>query len=761
MKWRVVVFLSGLLMSYLFAFSQVNEQSAQQKVERLRNSGQLHEASRQLSKIASDYWKQGAYPKAITHYQQALEHFRELQNINGIADTYSHLGMIYSDMGEYEQAVVYLNKNLQTRIEEGKRKKILRSLINLSVVLNNLERYEESILHLKQAKIIAQDLNDSEKMRSCYGMLAETYEKIGDLEQTRVHFDLYRSFHEMIQRKKEAKNQQKLAEAKAQAEILEFQKKNQRLELELRNRELQIRQQQLAQKQAELQDIESLLVQFDSANRALILHADKKDLVILTLQEQKRSRKLALEKAKMGQQAMMGVLIFFGIFGIVLLRNYRQKTRMTDKLKRKNQEILYGKHQLEESNQQLEEAAKRAQAASHAKSQFLSTISHEIRTPMNSVIGFTNLLRMDNPLPHQDQYLKTLEFSANHLLALINDVLDFSKIEAGKLELDLSPMDIEELMTHLRQTFLPKAEESGIHLYVQANRPIKQLVMGDMVRLNQILTNLVGNAIKFTAEGEVSIRYQLIEEKEDKLLCRISVSDTGIGISPEKCEAIFEQFTQANSDTTRKFGGTGLGLAISKHLTELMGGRIWVESEEGKGSNFHIEIPFHSCQPVQTTPLSEDVQQTTDIQDFEGMSILVADDNPINIVIVEQFLQRWKVEVETVEDGEEAVRQLLAHPGRFDLVLMDLQMPVMDGYEATLTIRAQADPYFQQLGIIALTASASTEVQDKVKASKLNGHLSKPFNPQDLFDTLKPYYLASGKYVSQEIQIQADRTSTS
>lgn len=748
MMKKLVWFFCILLSAKGVVFSQIDTVLVQenlQTVRQFKQEGQLNKAVLLLQQMAHDHWMKRAFPTSLDYYQQCLALYQQLQDSSGISQVYANLGMIHADMRQYKQSVLYMEAYLEGLRHSNRPSRLLSGLMDLAIILTNLKRHEQAISRLTEAKHLAQELGETDRLKTCYGMLAESYEALGDLEQTRIHFELYRSFHEMIQREKDVWNSKKLAEAKAKTKFLEIQQKNQELELELRNQELKLRQEQLAQKQKEIQEIESLLVQFDSTNRALILHADKRDLVIMTLEEQERSKKLALEKASMHQQLLMGVLIFFSLMAILLLWYIKHKHRIAEQLQRKNQEILQGKEQLLRINQQLSAAVEEAKEASQAKSQFLSTISHEIRTPMNSVIGFTNLLRMDNPLPHQDQYLKTLEFSANHLLALINDVLDFSKIEAGKLELELAPVNLGELMTHLRETFLPKADQADISLKVEAITKKDIWVLGDIVRLNQVLTNLVGNAIKFTKEGGVSISYEVVEELDQSLRCRMAVADTGIGISAEKCEAIFEQFTQANADTTRKFGGTGLGLAISKHLTHLMDGRIWVESEEGKGSVFFVEIVFEAASPAGMDTQPQTVSQSTEIQDFEGMSILVADDNPINIVIVEEFLQRWKVEVETAENGEEAAQMVLEYPGRYDLVLMDLQMPIMDGYEATLRIRQEEDPYFQQLGIIALTASASVEVQSRVESSQMNGFLSKPFNPQDLFDKLKPYYRHSEK----------------
>ena len=596
MMWKFSYFtFIIILLGATFSSAQTHELEIREKLRKavsLEAQGNLKEASRFLNEAASLHWDEQEYDSAITHYEHSLMLNKRLKNGNGVAGLCSNLGMIYSDIGQYERAAVYMNQNLEIRRIEGKKSRILTSLLNLSVVLNNLKRYEASIDHLKEATRLAQEMNDSEKMRTCYGMLAETYEKMENLELTRHYFELYRSFHEMIQRRKEAHNEEKLADAKAQTQLLEIQKKNQKLELELKAQELRLRQEQISQQEQELQEIEGLLVQADSSNRDLMLKADKKELIIMALEEQKRSRKLALEKAQMRENVLIAALAVVILIGFILFRNYRQKTQLNAELRRQNETIIEGKEQLQSSNTQLAAAVQEAEAASFAKSQFLSTISHEIRTPMNSVIGFTNLLRMKNPQPHQEEYLKTLEFSANHLLALINDVLDFSKIEAGKLELLQTNLNLTELLRHLKRIFQPKAAESGIDLLLQSNRSSDIFIQGDEVRLNQILTNLVGNALKFTEKGQVSIGFEAINESEEEILCRISITDTGIGISPEKRQAIFEQFTQANSDTTRKFGGTGLGLAISKHLVELMQGRIWVESQEGIGSTFSIEIPF-------------------------------------------------------------------------------------------------------------------------------------------------------------------------
>lgn len=391
---------------------------------------------------------------------------------------------------------------------------------------------------------------------------------------------------------------------------------------------------------------------------------------------------------------------------------------------------------------QIVESKEKAEQATRAKSDFLSVMSHEIRTPMNAVIGFTHLLIKEDPKQEQLENLKALRFSANHLMALINDILDFSKIESGRIEFERVQFDIKEVITGIHHSLKVKAEEKEIDFILDLPAQIDHEFVGDQVRLNQILINIIGNAIKFTNNGHVTLKVELEEELARRQLIRFSVSDTGIGIEKDKIESIFDQFTQESSETTREYGGTGLGLAITKRLIELQGGSISVESTKGVGSRFTVEISYDIGELISKNDYSSNSREPED-KKLGAIRILLVEDNKVNQLIARKFLDKDEVSLEIANNGMEAVEEI-KNQG-FDLILMDLQMPVMDGYETTRQIRSMNDEYFKNIPIIALTAAAFSEVRDEVLATGMNDFVTKPFNPAELFAKIEKYTTKSAE----------------
>lgn len=388
---------------------------------------------------------------------------------------------------------------------------------------------------------------------------------------------------------------------------------------------------------------------------------------------------------------------------------------------------------LKKTEEQLIIEKEKAEEASLAKAQFLSVMSHEIRTPMNAVIGLANVLLHENPRPDQVENLTILRSSANHLLALISDILDFSKIESGKIEFEQIAFSLSDLLNSIGKVFSAKAAGKHIELNVH-QEPLDYKLIGDPVRLNQVLTNLVDNAIKFTDAGSVKVACKVLHEDNDFVDLNFAVTDTGIGIPENKKKSIFESFTQASSDTTRRYGGTGLGLAICMKLVELQGGTISVDNNAGKGSVFSFTLRFKKGTPVQDTSSSS---QEKIKQSLQGMRILIAEDNEINVFVLKKFLSRWGAETESAGNGMEAVEKV--KQGTFDVVLMDLQMPGLDGYGATKEVRKLKDKRISSTPIIALTAAASEETRTEVLKKGMNDYVTKPFNPDELFSILSKY----------------------
>ncbi|HQW03634.1 MAG TPA: ATP-binding protein, partial [Saprospiraceae bacterium] len=363
-----------------------------------------------------------------------------------------------------------------------------------------------------------------------------------------------------------------------------------------------------------------------------------------------------------------------------------------------------------------------------AKHQFLANMSHEIRTPMNAIKGMTDILIRRNPKEDQKEYLDSIKQSSDSLLVIINDILDISKIEAGKIELEHEPFSIKELVDNVHTVMQFKAEEKGLGL--KKDVPTEDLyVKGDATRLRQILINLIGNAIKFTEKGLVTTALKA-EKVNGKLNLHFVISDTGIGIDKDRMDKIFKSFEQAYSDTSRKFGGTGLGLSISKMLVELQHGKIWVESEKGKGSQFHFTIAYEIAEP--TAPEAKAHDADGDIAAaLKGIRILLVEDNPFNVVVAQEELEDAieGVYVEVAENGAIAVEKLRS--SAFDVILMDVQMPTMNGYEATIAIRA-FDNEKAMTPIIAMTANVLKDEVDLCYQAGMNDFIGKPFDTMEL-----------------------------
>lgn len=628
--------------------------------------------------------------RANRYFIQALVIARKYGYVEEEASALNNLGMNSKEQKDFKAAYKYFKQVLDIDVKGGDEANIAYSLNNMGTINADMGKYRDALDYYNRSARL------KEKLKDHLG-LANTYNNIG--------FALYK-----LNRITEAESN--MHEAKKLCLKYGFQNvlvESYRLLYELKH----------SNKKYE----EAIQYLQSYANIKDSLNTSESNLAIHDLENQYKLDKvndaLALKEIEISNASLLRIL-FLAI--IVLLIGVSLYFFYNVKRTRKLFKALNDKHE------DLVQAKLHVEKATKAKSQFLSIMSHEMRTPLNAIIGISNLLEHEEFSERQLENIAVMKSSSQNLLHLINELLDLSKLESGKTKIASEPFSVRRVSETVRSMFAVLASQKGLQYVVDCDAAIPNLVLGDELKLTQSITNLVGNAIRFTENGSVKMSIQLLGLSNQTARVHFEVMDTGIGIPKELQQTIFESFSQASFEINKKYGGTGLGLSISKKLVAFMGGELQVKSEVGKGSvfSFNLSLPVHY---EAGTKLSVNLTNTDRI--FAGKSILVADDNAVNVL--KQFLQKWGAEIGVAENGAEALKMLNERP--FDLVLMDIQMPVKDGIETTEEIRNSTQSW-RNIPIIALTASYEEEISEKIKACGMNGHIIKPFMPNDLMDKL-------------------------
>jgi len=634
--------------------------------------------------LAVLYYEHNDTLKAIEFNKLALKEMTEINQLDMMASVNNNLALQYSDLGKYDSAEFYFRESIRLFHKDNEDPHLRKPLINLAEVFRLTQQYDSAIIYTRNAIHNAILLQDNASLGDAYFQIAKTFTDIGELDSAGRYYLMAKENIEMYQSEP--------AFILFYINLADFYtlKGDYKLAYEY------------LQKAVAIKDLI-----FNTENNKVLKEMDVK------YQATQKEKEILIQEEQIKRQqilnySMLAVAVFF-----LLLIFFIRKT----------------KRQLEEKNKLVEAARERAERSEKFKQQFLANMSHEIRTPMNAVMGMTNLLIDKNPRIDQRKYLEGIQKSSDNLLHIINDILDLSKIEAGKIELEQIDFSIPEVVHQVEQTLRHKAEEKGLQLIISIDPLVPEIVIGDPGRLNQILMNLAGNAIKFTEKGSVTFK---VTPTTDRSI-EFSIIDTGIGIARDKLQSVFENFSQAHASDTRKFGGTGLGLTICKQLVELMGGKILIESEEGSGSTFlfTLEMPIGSKEKLLEQKSSEQIDESI----LNGLKILLVDDNIDNRIVARDTLElNASLTIVEAINGKEAIEKLSMDD--FDIVLMDVQMPVMDGYEATRQIRNDILTSKKDIPIIALTASVIRSDLDKCRAAGMNDYVPKPFKTYQLITSI-------------------------
>ena len=687
----------------------------------------------------------GNYPRSLDYLYQAMRLYDRQEGLPARSYALRFLGGILQEMESYEEAEVYFNRGLELAKGLDSKDQIATVLHDLAGLYRKTDRGPKALANYLEAIKYYEEIGNKTSLSITAEQVARYHQENNQLEEAIP-------FIEQVQQIGEAQgDQQMLAHAaflQGQNHFLRGQS-TQALPPAQRAHRIYTDIQLLEGVQASSELLYQLYKSTGQANRALAMyeqHISARDSIQSEanqkaaikqqyqyeyekqkqLDDLENEKRLAVEQEQKQKQQNLSMAIAIGLILTLILAifiyNRLQVTRQQKAI-------------IEQQKAQVEQSEK-------YKEQFLANMSHEIRTPMHAISGMVKILQRNQHPSTQDVYLDAMQTSSDNLLIILNDVLDLSKIEAGKLDIQEVPMSVIEVVENVLSILKYKAEDKGLLLQAHIDPQVPTLILGDPARLNQVLTNLLGNAIKFTDRGQVGISLSVLEER-----IQIAVQDTGIGIPAEKLQSIFRSFEQVKSKERLNAGGTGLGLSISQQLVHLMDGQIWIESQFGEGSTFFLSLPLKQPETdaSSTALLTEDRLKET-ASALRGLRILLAEDNPFNQMIAQDDLSFYieDIQVDLCENGRVALERYQA--GTYDLILMDVQMPELDGFEATRAIRAlEQETHSSPIPIIAMTASLLKTEIDQCLEAGMNNYIPKPYKPEELIGVLHAEYQGSGR----------------
>ncbi len=696
-------------------------------------------------------------PQAIEKFKSAEKTLKNLNDQKHLAKVYKNLGeaSLLKETPEYGPAKKFLNQSFKLELAQKNYEqaaKIAREIAGYDI---NLKDYESAMIYLRSTMETYQGLGDQQNIAEVYHTMGEVY-LLQNFPEDAINFfnkavAIRTGINDKIGLAQSYKsigfNHLKLGKKKEAAEFLN---KAGLLIKEIPvSKEGTLVLQQIAGGYESLGDTQKSLnyyKQYNSAKEEYAKIEKKKSTLDLAAMynskfeardKQNKIDRLQLEnKSNKTFRNFLALLILLSFALLAVLYNsFRRKKADNQLLTTKNQEIENQNSIIEEKNATLDtlngklvnEMAEResVEQSSFARDRFLATMSNEMRTPLNIISGLTHLLLTNDPRKDQIENLRTLQFSANNLVVFINDVLDFSNIEAGKISFDKLNFNPKKTLEEIKDRFSLPAKDKGIDLHIRYDENLPKELNGDPTRLNQVITNLVSTSLKYTNHGQIDIGVKMHELINNKLTLLLTVKDTGEGIEKEQLDKMFQKFSRSAEDMYDGYGSSGLGLAICKRLVDLQNGKIEATSSPENGTEFNIYLPYTLEEKKANTQIKN---QTFD--HLAGNKILVVEDNKINQLVVAKMLKKLNMEVVTADNGQEALEAM--NHQYFDLVLMDIQMPIMDGYRATAEIRKSVDPRVRDIPIIALTASAYLTEKEKAKLFGMDDHVGKPFGPDDL-----------------------------
>ena len=688
--------------------------TADDVITRSRNLSYQHGLGRGYCLKGFCYRLKGEYDAGLQVLKEALSISRQISDRNIEATTLYYLGNIYRDLGDLSSTQTHYEKALAINEESGNEYYMSVILSSISNLLYDLNDYDSALEYALKCLPIFERVDNVNSLLNIYNTLGNIYFKKEEYKDA-LHY-----FEENRRRSDPGTAAFTMAESgmgKVFYKMHKFNDANRFLTASLK--------QSVELSNAEVQIISNFYLgrlYMDEGSNMQALEYLKAAFALASDYNRKHDV-MSIHEVLSALYDKMGDIskAFYHLKSFEQAKEEIFKQKIINELRN-----LQVRQQIEMAQKEKEVAERTAQL----KHQFMANMSHEIRTPMNAIVGMTRLLLSKDPRPEQLRYLKAIQLSSNNLLVIINDILDLSKIEAGKIIIENVDFDLREIVQSVRDMLLLKFEEKGVELRITVDPAIPRRVMGDPTRINQVLINLAGNAVKFTEKGYVEVKATLVKKEGNKLRVKLDVIDTGIGIAPEYVDTIFDSFTQAGADVTRKFGGTGLGLTISKQLVTLMGGEISVQSQLHKGTTFTAIIM------LEESDTQEQVQQASVLDSIalkrlNELKVLLVEDNEFNRMVAEDTLKELlpDITVHMAFDGQEAVNQVQKE--MYDIVLMDIQMPVMDGMTATKTIRKLPEPA-RGVKIIAMTANVMQEDVQEYFNIGMNAYVSKPFNADEL-----------------------------